>query len=151
MTSPGAKSLHEGVHGVKGRRQLVERLALAGLLIVSITGCGSSMRAQPPTTSTATSSTLPTSASHGVVGVDSRTIGETTRECFLTDVPSGTGPVPSRGVELCDVSSSTALLYSTCSASAKPGVLGYLIERKHGGAWKNSACEQASQVLVNSH
>ncbi len=85
------------------------------------------------------------------MGVDSRTIGKTTRECLLTDVPSGTGPVPSRGVELCGVSNSTALLYNTCSASVKPGVLGYLIERNHGGAWKNSACEQASQVVVNSH
>ncbi len=129
----------------------MKRLALAALLIATASGCGSSGRVQTPTAPTATSVTVPPPANHGVVGVDTRTIGKSTRECFLTDVPAGTGPVPSRGVELCGVSSSSRLLYNTCSASDKPAVIGFLIERNHGGTWGNPACEQARQVLLNSH
>ena len=83
--------------------------------------------------------------------MDTRTIGESTRECLLTDVPAGTGPVPSRGIELCWHSAREAALTSTCSASVEPGVIGYLIERNHGGTWGSSACEQARHVILNAH
>ena len=150
--SPHQQNDHMGVgHEASCRGPLVRRLALAGLLIATASGCGSSGRAQTPTAPTATSVTVPPPASHGVVGVDTRTIGKSTRECFLTDVPAGTGPVPSRGIELCGISSSSRLLYNTCSASVKPGMIGYLIERNHGGTWGSSACEQARHVILNAH
>jgi hypothetical protein len=120
------------------------RLALAVILVASVTGCGSGSRAQTPT--------VPPPRGHGVVGVDTRTVGKLTHVCLLTDVPARTGPDPARGVELCVVSESTGrVLYNTCSASAKPGIVGYLIEKHHGRTWSNAACAAASQVALDSH
>ena len=119
-------------------------VALAGLLAASVIGCGSGSRAHTPT--------LPSPRGHGVVGVDTRTVGKLNHVCLLTDVPAETGPDPARGVELCVVSESTGrVLYNACSASTKPGLVGYLIEKHHGRTWSNAACAAASQVALDSH
>ena len=118
-------------------------VALAGLLAASVIGCGSGSRAHTPT--------LPVTRGHGVVGVNTRTVGKLNHVCLLTDVPAETGPDPARGVE---PASSRSRRVGSCTNHLgldKAGLVGYLIEKHHGRTWSNAACAAASQVALDSH